>query len=101
MNAAKPEAPKPPAAAMPPAMPPMAKAAEPPKTKEGMAMYSSYYRGISITLIVLFFVLSPGVLLTIPAGSRGLYMSRQTSVASAAVHAVLFAVLLKLLRPYF
>lgn len=39
---------------------------------------------------VLFFVLSPGVLLTLPPGSRGVFMSRQTSLLAAAVHAVVF-----------
>ncbi len=39
---------------------------------------------------LLFFILSPGILLTIPAGSRGLFVSGQTSVAAAAVHAVVF-----------
>ena len=39
---------------------------------------------------LLFFILSPGVLLTIPAGSKGLFLSCQTSVAAAAVHAVVF-----------
>jgi hypothetical protein len=34
--------------------------------------------------------LSPGVLLTIPAGSRGLLASGQTSVVAAAVHAAVF-----------
>ena len=39
---------------------------------------------------ILFFLLSPGVLLTIPAGSKGLFASGQTSVIAAAVHATLF-----------
>jgi hypothetical protein len=39
---------------------------------------------------LLFFVLSPGVLLTIPAGPRGLFFSGQTSVTAALVHAVVF-----------
>lgn len=43
---------------------------------------------------ILFFVLSPGVLLTLPPGSgnRGIFMSGQTSVMAALVHAVVFAV---------
>lgn len=40
---------------------------------------------------LLFFVLSPGVLLTLPPGSKGVFMSRQTSLLSALVHAVVFA----------
>ena len=43
---------------------------------------------------LLFFLLSPGVLLTIPPGSGGLWMSRQTSLIAAAVHAVVFVVVL-------
>jgi hypothetical protein len=41
---------------------------------------------------VLFFVLSPGVLLTLPPGSRGIFMSGQTSVLAALVHAVVFLI---------
>ena len=41
---------------------------------------------------VLFFLLSPGVLLTIPPGSRGLFVSGQTSLLAAAIHAVVFVV---------
>lgn len=43
---------------------------------------------------LLFFILSPGVLLTLPPGGRGVWMSRQTSVAAAFVHAVVFMVVL-------
>ena len=39
---------------------------------------------------LLFFILSPGVLLTIPPCSKGLFMSNPTSIAAAAVHAVVF-----------
>jgi hypothetical protein len=39
---------------------------------------------------VLFFVLSPGVLLTLPPGSKGVFMSCQTSILAAAVHALVF-----------
>jgi len=39
---------------------------------------------------VLFFVLSPGIVLTLPPGGRGIFCSRQTSVMAAAVHAVVF-----------
>jgi len=42
---------------------------------------------------VLFFVLSPGVLVTLPPGPSGkVYMSRETSLQAAAVHAVVFVV---------
>jgi hypothetical protein len=48
---------------------------------------------------LLFLLLSPGVLLTIPAMSRGLFMSGQTSLIAAAVHAVVFLIVAGLLRP--
>lgn len=41
---------------------------------------------------VLFFVLSPGVLLTLPPVGNKIFMSGKTSVTAAAVHAVVFAV---------
>jgi len=41
-------------------------------------------------LAALFFILSPGVLLTLPAGSKGIFMSGQTSIAAAIVHALVF-----------
>jgi hypothetical protein len=46
---------------------------------------------------LLFFVLSPGVLLTIPPGSKGLFLSCQTSVTAALVHAVVFVAVTYLL----
>ena len=45
-------------------------------------------------LVLLFILLSPGVLLTLPPGSKGVFYSGQTSVVAAAVHAVVFAVVL-------
>ena len=41
---------------------------------------------------LLFFLLSPGVLVTLPPGSKGVFMSGQTSVVAALVHAVVFVV---------
>ena len=42
---------------------------------------------------VIFFVLSPGVLVTLPPGPSGkVWMSRETSLKAAAVHAVVFVV---------
>ena len=43
-----------------------------------------------LLLTLLFVVLSPGVLLTIPPCSKGLFMSGQTSLRSVLVHAVVF-----------
>jgi hypothetical protein len=45
-----------------------------------------------LALVLLFFVLSPGVLLTLPAGPKGYFMSGQTSLMAAFVHAIVFAI---------
>ena len=47
---------------------------------------------INFVCAIIFFLLSPGVLLTIPPGSNGLFMSGQTSILAAAVHALVFVV---------
>lgn len=39
---------------------------------------------------LLFFLLSPGVLVTLPPGSKGVFMSCQTSIMAALVHSVVF-----------
>ena len=49
---------------------------------------------------LLFVVLSPGLLLTIPAMGRGLFMSRQTGVAAVLVHAAVFYLVAYFLRSY-
>jgi hypothetical protein len=51
--------------------------------------------------VALFILLSPGFLLTLPAGSKGVFMSGQTSTAAVLVHAVVFAVALYLLKSYY
>lgn len=51
--------------------------------------------------LLLFVVLTPGVLLTIPPGGKGLFMSGQTSPAAVAVHTVVFALVFALLRKQF
>jgi hypothetical protein len=51
-----------------------------------------------ITLAILFFLLSPGILLTLPPVGKKIWMSGQTSVIAAAVHAVVFAVVLYFLH---
>ena len=43
---------------------------------------------------LLFFVLSPGILLTLPPAGRGMFMSGQTSILAAFVHALVFAFVL-------
>ena len=49
----------------------------------------------------LFIALSPGMLLTIPPGSKGLLTSGQTSLSSALVHTLVFAIVFALLRKQF
>lgn len=48
---------------------------------------------------LLFILLSPGLLLTLPAGSKGVVMSGQTSLFAILVHAALFYFLVPLLAP--
>lgn len=52
-------------------------------------------------LAALFFVLSPGILLTLPAGSKGIWMSCQTSVPAAIVHALVFVLVVHVLKRHF
>ena len=54
-----------------------------------------------IVTTVLFLALCPGMLLTLPPGSKGVFMSGQTSPASALVHTVVFALVFALLRKQF
>jgi len=51
----------------------------------------------SAFLVFLIFVLSPGVLLTLPPGRGGVFMSGNTSTVAAFVHAVLIVSLLSLI----
>jgi len=50
---------------------------------------------------ILFLTLSPGILLTLPPGSKGVFMSGQTSVPAALVHTVVFAIVFAILRKQF
>lgn len=54
-----------------------------------------------IVTTVLFVALSPGMLLTLPPGSKGVLTSGQTSQASALVHTVVYALVFALLRKQF
>jgi hypothetical protein len=47
---------------------------------------------------VLFGLLSPGLLLTLPAESRGVWASGQTSVRAVVAHTVVFGAMLALVR---
>jgi len=46
-------------------------------------------------------LLSPGLLLTLPPGSGGIFRSGQTSLISVIAHAIVFAVVFALLRRTF
>lgn len=50
---------------------------------------------------LLFITLSPGILLTLPPGSKGVFMSGQTGVPAALVHALVFAIVFAILRKQF
>lgn len=50
---------------------------------------------------ILFVLLSPGVLLTLPPLSRGVWMSGQTSLTAVVVHAVVFGLVYSYLRSTF
>ncbi len=53
-----------------------------------------------IVLAVLFVLLSPGILLTIPPVGKKIWMSGETSITSAVVHAIIFVGILYLLESY-
>jgi hypothetical protein len=46
-----------------------------------------------LSLILLFILLSPGMLLTLPPGGKGMFLSCETSVVAVLVHSVVFAAL--------
>ena len=50
---------------------------------------------------VLFVLLTPGVLLTLPPGSKGVWMSGQSSLLSVGVHTLVFALVFSFLRKNF
>ena len=49
----------------------------------------------------LFLALSPGLLLTLPPGSGGVFLSGQTSLPAVLTHAIVFAVIFAVLRRQF
>ena len=51
--------------------------------------------------VVLFVLLTPGILLTIPPGSRGVFKSGQSSVTAVGVHTLVFALVFSFLRGQF
>lgn len=54
-----------------------------------------------IVPVILFVILSPGLLLTLPPMSKGVLMSGQTSAVAIAVHALVFYILYSFLRKTF
>ena len=50
---------------------------------------------------VLFMLLSPGMLLTLPPGGKGAFVSGETGVAPVFVHSLVFAFVFALLRKQF
>jgi hypothetical protein len=50
---------------------------------------------------LLFVLLSPGLLLTLPPTAKGVFMSKETSIPSILVHALVFALVYFGLRKYF
>ena len=53
-----------------------------------------------LCLAILFFLLSPGVLLTLPPIGGRVFFSGKTSVLAAAVHAIVFVIVVCLLKKY-
>ncbi len=51
-----------------------------------------------LVLAILFFVLSPGILLTLPPVGNKIWMSGKTSITSALVHAIVFVGILYLIQ---
>ena len=49
-----------------------------------------------LLIAILFIILSPGLLITVPAGSKGMWMSRQTSVKAILVHTLVFIIFYQL-----
>ena len=58
---------------------------------------NSYLFAGLLLLVLLSFALSPGVLLTLPPGRGGIWMSGNTSTAAALVHALLLVFILYLI----
>lgn len=52
-----------------------------------------------LTATLFFVLLSPGVLLTLPPKSKGIFMSGQTSMLAVLVHAVVFYIVLQYVLP--
>jgi hypothetical protein len=74
-----------------------------------LLIFSLVARGMKLVLTqtdllvttALFVILSPGILLTLPPGSSGVFTSGQTSLAAAVTHSLVFALVFALLRKQF
>jgi hypothetical protein len=74
-----------------------------------VALYWSVARVLGLTLTkadlivpaVLFVALSPGLLLTLPPGPRGVFMSRETTSSAIILHTIVFTVVFATLRKVF
>ena len=74
-----------------------------------MASYWAIAKVLGINIVktdlivptVLFLLLSPGILLTIPAGEKGFFVSGETSLAAVLTHTLVFAVIFVFLRNKF
>ncbi len=53
-----------------------------------------------VTFAILFFLLSPGVLLTLPPVGKKIWMSGQTSLVASIIHAIVFVGIVYLLSQY-
>ena len=68
---------------------------------------ATYVLGLSLTTAdlfvpaLLFVLLTPGVLLTLPPGSAGIFRSGQTSGAAVGVHTLVFALVFSFMRKNF
>lgn len=68
---------------------------------------ATYVLGLSLTTAdlfvpaLLFVLLTPGVLLTLPPGAKGIFLSGETSGAAVGVHTLVFAIVFATLRSQF
>ena len=53
-----------------------------------------------LLLALLFILLSPGVLITLPPVGRSIFMTRKTSLLSVIVHSILFVIVYSVLISY-
>jgi hypothetical protein len=50
---------------------------------------------------ILFILLSPGLFLTLPPTSKGIWMSKETSIRAIFLHSLVFAFIYFVLRKFF